>query len=326
MCFTPQIKYDDYGEILRPDEMMDSTGDDDKKEGPESILNHVDDADFTEVPTKCVSTRQTFHVSANILFIDFEGRSDGESITKVVHQMKPRRVIVVRGKEDSLNALADFCRQIVGSTSGAEAGSGPDKKIAVFIPKNGEVVDATTESFIYQVRLPEALVSRLDFSAGKDGLLAWVDGVIRRDKLDIGDVLPIESEKDKEESSSSSTGGEDKKKLTEEEIDRVTAHIMEEDDAAAADKKVVIPTLQPVPDDEIQGHQCAFVNELKLSDFKMVLMRNGILSEFKGGVLYCGSGSVALKRHDSGRVTIEGTVSEEYFVVRSLLYEQYAIL
>ncbi len=70
-----------------------------------------------------------------------------------------------------------------------------------------------------------------------------------------------------------------------------------------------------------------FVNELKLSDFKMVLMRSGIPSEFNGGVLFCGQlSNVALRRHDSGRVTIEGTVCSEYYKVRELLYEQYAIV
>jgi len=70
-----------------------------------------------------------------------------------------------------------------------------------------------------------------------------------------------------------------------------------------------------------------FVNELKLSDFKMVLTREGIPSEFSGGVLFCGkSSNVALRRHDSGRVTIEGAVSPDYYRVRELLYQQYAIV
>ena len=74
------------------------------------------------------------------------------------------------------------------------------------------------------------------------------------------------------------------------------------------------------------GHPTSFVNELKLSDFKMVLARHNIVSEFSGGVLFCCNGRVALRRHDSGRVTIEGCVSEEYYQVRELLYQQYAII
>ena len=92
-------------------------------------------------------------------------------------------------------------------------------------------------------------------------------------------------------------------------------------------KSANIPTLQPIADqNEVSGHSTSFVNELKLSDFKMVLSKHNINSEFQGGVLFCGSGNVALRRHDSGRVTIEGCVSDEYYLVRDLLYQQYAIV
>lgn len=43
-------------------------------------------------------------------------------------------------------------------------------------------------------------------------------------------------------------------------------------------------------------HSTVFVNELKLSDFKQVLGKNGIASEFSGGVLWCSNGTVALRR------------------------------
>ena len=61
-------------------------------------------------------------------------------------------------------------------------------------------------------------------------------------------------------------------------------------------KKVeAIPILEPLPEGEIEGHAFSFVNELKLSDFKMVLSKNNIPSEFQGGVLFCGGGTVALR-------------------------------
>jgi hypothetical protein len=61
-------------------------------------------------------------------------------------------------------------------------------------------------------------------------------------------------------------------------------------------KKVeAIPILEPLPEGEIEGHAFSFVNELKLSDFKLVLSKNNILSEFQGGVLFCGGGTVALR-------------------------------
>ncbi len=53
--------------------------------------------DMAEVPTKCVSKKVELQVKANIVFIDFEGRSDGESIRKILSQIKPRQMVSTLG-------------------------------------------------------------------------------------------------------------------------------------------------------------------------------------------------------------------------------------
>jgi len=40
-----------------------------------------------ELPTKCVKSMQKFDVQCSIVFIDFEGRSDGESIQKILERV-----------------------------------------------------------------------------------------------------------------------------------------------------------------------------------------------------------------------------------------------
>ena len=90
-----------------------------------------------DVPTKYVSRMQTFPIHAMVSYIDFEGRSDGESIEKLIQQMKPRRVIIVRGSEENCAAVSRYC-----TDAGAEK---------VFISQKNQLIDATTESFIYQV-------------------------------------------------------------------------------------------------------------------------------------------------------------------------------
>ena len=47
-----------------------------------------------------------------------------------------------------------------------------------------------------------------------------------------------------------------------------------------------VPVLRPLEPDELSNHVTIFVNELKLSDFKQVLVKHGIQAEFHGGVLY----------------------------------------
>lgn len=104
-------------------------------------------------------------MNAQVQFIDFEGRSDGESLLKILSQLRPRRVIVVRGASENVNLISKHCSQSIGAR--------------VFTPNKGDIIDATTENHIYQVKLTEALIAKLQFQKVKDAEVAWVDAKIR---------------------------------------------------------------------------------------------------------------------------------------------------
>lgn len=53
--------------------------------------------------------------------------------------------------------------------------------------------------------------------------------------------------------------------------------------------------LSPLTFSKVPGHQSVFMNEPRLSDFKQVLLREGIQAEFVGGVLVCNN-QVAVRR------------------------------
>lgn len=89
-----------------------------------------------DIPTKCVQVSRTMTVNASVTYIDFEGRSDGESLQKILAQLRPRRVVLVRGSPKDTEILAQQAQ-----SAGAR----------VFIPGRGEMLDATTETHIYQV-------------------------------------------------------------------------------------------------------------------------------------------------------------------------------
>ena len=76
---------------------------------------------------------------------------------------------------------------------------------------------------------------------------------------------------------------------------------------------------------QLSGHKPIFVNEPKLSDFKLHLLKAGFTAEFSGGVLIVNN-TIAVKRNAAGKVTMEGMVSTDYYRVRELLYGQYAII
>ncbi len=104
------------------------------------------------------------NIKAKILQIDFEGRSDGESMKKIISNIKPKNLvsilkrvrhnskyyqhhfliklkikIIVHGNEKATNELAEYCKrsQIVQER--------------IFTPREGEIIDATSESQMYQV-------------------------------------------------------------------------------------------------------------------------------------------------------------------------------
>lgn len=91
------------------------------------------------MPTKCIVLNRTVQVNCQVQYIDFEGRSDGESLMKILSQLRPRRVVVVRGNEESTSVIAKHCVDNIQSR--------------VFTPKKGEMVDATSETHIYQVKI-----------------------------------------------------------------------------------------------------------------------------------------------------------------------------
>lgn len=92
-----------------------------------------------EKPTKCVTSRKLIEINAQVQFIDFEGRSDGESLLKILSQLRPRRVVVVRGSEDSVMHISKHCQQNIGSR--------------VFTPARGEVRRIKLLCFILLVNL-----------------------------------------------------------------------------------------------------------------------------------------------------------------------------
>ncbi|XP_013384817.1 cleavage and polyadenylation specificity factor subunit 2 [Lingula anatina] len=284
-----KIRWDDYGEIIRPEDFMileTTLGEEDKLENTATEDSEMQD--MSEIPTKCVSTAKTFNIQANIIFIDFEGRSDGESIKKILNQIKPRELILVHASQDATESLAEYCR----STGLVQGGR-------VFTPKTMEIVDATREGYIYQVRLKDSLISKIKLAKTRDIELGWVDGM-----LDLTKAKTDTSAKFEE------ADALEKKKLGAEDED-------------SGDLQ---PVLVSLPSNQVPGHSAVFINEPRLSDFKLVLQRAGISAEFSAGILFCCNGTVAVRRNEAGRIQLEGCVGADYFKVRELLYEQYAII
>uniref|UniRef100_A0A6V7ING6 Cleavage and polyadenylation specificity factor subunit 2 n=1 Tax=Bracon brevicornis TaxID=1563983 RepID=A0A6V7ING6_9HYME len=276
-----KIKIDEYGEIINPDDyrIADTVTELDDNKMNVDIKTAINEGAIqqevsSDIPTKCIQITKTINVNASITYIDFEGRSDGESLQKILAQLRPRRVVLVRGSSKDCDILAQHAQSV-----GAR----------VFIPGRGETLDATTETHIYQIRLTDALVSGLNFQKVKGGYeVAWVDAVIAAREQICRDAITPDSENEE-----------------------IPEKIM---------------TLEPLPLNQVPGHQAIFINELKLSDFKQILTKHNIPSELSGGVLWCCNDAIAVRKEESGRVVFEGVISDDYYRIRDLLYEQFVII
>lgn len=312
----PKLKWDDYGEIINPEEFIifdaNATTSANANENADADKENLDEEKFEqqEPPTKCIKETKTFVVNAKVEFIDFEGRSDGESIKKIISMIRPRRLVLVRGCQQATEHLANYCRvNNIVSTK-------------IFTPAKNEIVDATTESHIYQVKLKDSLVTSLTFSRAKDGAeLAWIDAEIEMKEEE--SLLP-----QTEEEAAAAAAALSLKKASQ-DSQRSSSDVNNQNDYQDSNGesggRELLPSLKSLPPSETPSHLTLFVNELKLSDFKQVLTRNNLPAEFSGGILFVGN-HVAVRRTEAGRIHIEGCLSPYFFQVRQLLYQQYAII
>uniref|UniRef100_A0A673GEZ4 Cleavage and polyadenylation specificity factor subunit 2 n=1 Tax=Sinocyclocheilus rhinocerous TaxID=307959 RepID=A0A673GEZ4_9TELE len=244
-----RVKWDEYGEIIRPEEFLvpELQATEEEKSKLESGLTNGEEPmeqDLSDVPTKCTSTTQALDIRARVMYIDYEGRSDGDSIKKIINQMKPRQLIIVHGPPEASQDLAESCKAFSG------------KDIKVYKPKLQETVDATSETHIYQVRLKDSLVSSLQFCKAKDTELAWIDGVLdmRVEKVDTGVVAEMGDAK--EETEDGEPAMDVTPDLTTEPSaaanQRAIKTLFGEDDREISEESDVIPTLEPLPAHEVR--------------------------------------------------------------------------
>uniref|UniRef100_A0A7I4XRG9 Cleavage and polyadenylation specificity factor subunit 2 n=3 Tax=Trichostrongylidae TaxID=6315 RepID=A0A7I4XRG9_HAECO len=165
-----KVKWDVYGEKYRPDYTVSKLRV--HLPVPQEIIKEADDPTANMVvpvaddAPKCITVIEKIEVSCNVEYIEFEGRSDGESTKKLIAQMKPKQLIIVHGSAQATRHLAQYCY---------------DNNIAqghIFAPSVGEVVDATVASHIYRILLSDELFESLEFIKVKDADLAWIDAQI----------------------------------------------------------------------------------------------------------------------------------------------------
>lgn len=175
-------EWDDFGEVINPDDYviaeedmvqasMHFGGDLDGKLD-ENSANLLDSK-----PSKVVSNELTVQVKCSLLYMDFEGRSDGRSIKLTLAHVAPLKLVLVHGSAEATEHLKQHCTKSVCPQ--------------VYAPQIGETIDVTSDLCAYKVQLSEKLMSNVLFKKLGDYEIAWVDAEVGKTEDDTLSVLPI---------------------------------------------------------------------------------------------------------------------------------------
>ncbi|GAA6017157.1 hypothetical protein JCM10207_002555 [Rhodosporidiobolus poonsookiae] len=293
-----------------------------------------------EPPHKYVVDRVEVHLQAQLFVVDMEGLSDGRALKTILPQINPRKLVIVSGTPAAIADLASACKAVTSMTE------------EVFTPGEGEMVKVGEETKNFSIRLGDSIMQELRLSRVEDYDVAYVSGVIR---IDAESDLPILERATIEDAGAlpAPVGEVDDSAPAPdaEDVDQSTAA----ETATPADPSV-LPALKPslfigdlrlallktklgalsVPS-EFTGEGLLVCGpappEAFNFDFTAAAARAGVDTRrgqkyvreaLMGEAMQASGGRVAVRKVGRGRLVVEGTPGETYFVVRREIYKLHA--
>ncbi|KAJ3739569.1 beta-lactamase-like protein [Lentinula detonsa] len=279
------------GKILEEESESDDIKDYRRRQAEEEMKKAA-----LEPPSKFVTTEVEVQMSCRLLFVDLEGLSDGRAIKTLIPQISPRKMIIVHAADDPTDALIRSCANIRVMTKDIHA------------PRIGESVQIGQQISSFPISISDELLSSMKMSRFEDNEVGFVTG---RVVTSVSSIIPI----------------------------------LEPVSVSALPKPVPAPTGAQAPHRLLGSRPPAtlpsstMIGELKLTALKSRLTAIGVQAELVGeGVLICGGGAkyvgasdaleetVAVRKTGTGRVELEGNVSDVYYVVRKEIYALHALV
>ncbi|RLM59025.1 hypothetical protein C2845_PM18G04780 [Panicum miliaceum] len=131
--FENTAERDDFGEIINPDDYL-------------MKQNEMDD------------TLMLVHVKCSLIYMDFEGHSDGRSVKSVIAHVAPRKLVLVHGSKEATEHLKMHCAK--------------NSNLHVYAPQIEETID---------VQLSEKLMSNIMPKRMGELEIAWVDAEVEKE-------------------------------------------------------------------------------------------------------------------------------------------------
>ncbi|WRT67711.1 uncharacterized protein IL334_004683 [Kwoniella shivajii] len=315
-----------------------------------------------EAPSKYISETFTLDLKASIFFVDMDGLHDGQSIKTIIADLQPRKLILVRSKEESTSSLVKYLNSTSGITND------------IYSPSTEEQIKIGEHVQSYSITLGDSISVGLAKKWSKfegyevamiDGKIAFAPGstVPVLEAAEMVKPLPIETAPEEEqnekkvmvEASSMERKDDDDTEMTSEPAKEATVETAQDEANNVSTKSepdvaeeaidhtkltIAAPQLQPVKVTPSQLPTSLYIGTLRLSSLKSYLstLNPPIPAEFAGeGILLCGpglqttegekvkSGSIiVVKKVGEGGIVVEGTVGKVYDLVSKSVSEQLA--
>ncbi|KAG0034806.1 cleavage and polyadenylation specificity factor subunit 2 [Podila clonocystis] len=336
------------GDVKMGEAGDDPTGDvamkgenDDGKDVMDPDMIHPEDS----VPSKYVSSEEDVIIRCKVRYVDLEGRSDESAMQTILQAIAPKKLILIHGTEDKTAALSDAYLSMSDMTR------------EIYTPSVGEILNVSEVTNMYKIHLTDALLSSLNFSKLGEYDLAYLVGQVQ---IPTGSTAPVLGMPVIESTVTGAAGGENSehKRITGPEVTNEAPGATSTALTTTTTTTTMTTTNAPVDETSLSGptststalaiqhqqllhqhqqqlellereHKPVFVGDIRLTEFKdRTLKQAGIHAEFMGeGVLVC-NGVVAIRKvEQTGQILLEGSpMTRDYYRVRHLLYEQFAIL
>ncbi|KAK6495052.1 hypothetical protein TWF481_003079 [Arthrobotrys musiformis] len=250
---------------------------------PEDVVNN----NATGV-CKLVINTTTVMLKNGLVFVDYEGISDGRSLRMLLPQLKPKKVVLVGGTVEEtevlgkeVEAMMEKEREKLRGFNDDDREDEEEREKEVFTPKVGEIVNVGGETEVWSLKLSDSLVKMLKWqSVGGLGVVHVIGRVVVDESTDI---IKPEIKKD-------------------EDVNMETPDKEEEDKKRQLILDVLPPTSSTA---NIKSAKPIHVGDIKLPELRKVLLDAGHTAELTGeGRLLC-DGVVSVVKEGVGRVTIE---------------------
>ncbi|KAK9111424.1 hypothetical protein Scep_018943 [Stephania cephalantha] len=179
--FENSVEWDAFGEVINPDDYVikEEYMDQSSMLGGADLDNKLDEGSANLIldskPSKVISNELTVQVKCSLVYMDFEGRSDGRSIKSILAHVAPLKLVLVHGSAEATEHLKQHCLKLVCSQ--------------VYAPQIGETIDVTSDLCAYKVQLSEGLMSNVLFKKLGDYEIAWVNALREHNLANLETIL-----------------------------------------------------------------------------------------------------------------------------------------